>query len=146
MRRWAKVGVASIYQVLKRLEEKELVCSQNEKEGRMPDRKRYYITGSGKEALAAATKRLLSELEWYYLDLNVGLETSDVLTTDEMADCLAKRLRLVKANIKRLKEDLSIEAGMLYKKKEVIKNLIYFREAEQKFLQEILQGLSGRKL
>jgi hypothetical protein len=53
---------------------------------------------------------------------------------------------LVKANIKKLKEDLSIEAGMLYKKKEVIKNLIYFREAEQKFLQEILQGLSGRKL
>jgi DNA-binding PadR family transcriptional regulator len=30
MRRWAKVGVASIYQVLKRLEEKELVYSKNE--------------------------------------------------------------------------------------------------------------------
>ena len=143
MRRWVRVGVASIYQVLKRLEEKELVYSKNEKEGRMPDRKRYYITDSGKEALAADCKRLLSEFEWYYLDLNVGLETSDVLTADEMADCLTKRLHLVKINIKRLKENLSIEAEMPYKKREIVKNLIYFREAEQKFLQEILQGLSS---
>jgi DNA-binding PadR family transcriptional regulator len=143
MRRWVRVGVASIYQVLKRLEEKELVYSQKEKEGRMPDRKRYYITDSGKAALIEASKRLLSNLEWYYLDLNVGLETSDVLSSEEMTNCLTKRLSLVKSNIKRLKENFSAGIEMPYKKKEVIKNLIYFREAEERFLQEILQEMSA---
>lgn len=143
MRRWVRVGVASIYQVLKRLEEKDLVYSQKEKEGRMPDRKRYYITNSGKEALAEASKRLLSNLEWYYLDLNVGLETSDVLTTEEMTGCLTKRLALVRSNIKRMKENFSVGIEMPYKKKEVIKNLIFFREAEERFLQEILLELSA---
>lgn len=141
MRRWVRVGVASIYQVLRRLEEKDLVYSQKEKEGRMPDRNRYYITDSGKSALVEASKRLLSELEWYYLDLNVGLATSDLLTPGEIAGCLKKRLARVQSNIKRLKEMHSIENDMDSKKKTVIKNLVYFREAEEKFLREVLQEL-----
>jgi DNA-binding PadR family transcriptional regulator len=51
MRRWVRVGVASIYQVLKKLEGKNLVYSQKEKEGSMPERKRYYVTGAGEEGL-----------------------------------------------------------------------------------------------
>lgn len=141
MRRWVRVGVASIYQVLKRLEEKDLVYSHKEKEGRMPDRKRYHITDSGKAALIEASKRLLSDIEWYYLDLNVGLATSDLLTPGEIAGCLKKRLARVQLNKKRLKEMYSDERDIVSKKKTVIKNLIYFREAEEKFLQEVLQEL-----
>lgn len=146
MRRWVRVGVASIYQVLKRLEERGLVYSKKEKEGKMPDRKRYYITEEGQKALAHASKRLLTNLEWYYLDLNVGLETSDILTQDELVSCLTKRLSIVKSNIKRLKEDFTLEQEMPYKKKEVVKNLIYFREAEERFLQEILQELPNEQM
>jgi len=146
MRRWVRIGVASIYQVLKRLEEKEMVYSQKEKEGRMPDRKRYYITEAGKKALVESSKRLLSNLEWYYLDLNVGLETSDVLSREEMTNCLTKRLAIVRSNIRRMKEIFSSEVELPYKKKEIVKNLIYFREAEERFLQEILQELSAGQL
>ncbi|MCL6477450.1 MAG: PadR family transcriptional regulator [Peptococcaceae bacterium] len=145
MRRWVRVGVASIYQVLKRLEEKDLVYSEKEKEGSMPDRKRYYITDSGKVALVEASKRLLSDLEWYYLDLNVGLETSDLLTTEEVAGCLKKRLAGVQSNKKRLKELYSADNDMVFKKKAVIRTLIYFREAEEKFLKEVLQELSSKE-
>ena len=140
MRRWVRVGVASIYQVLKRLEGKDLVYSQKEKEGRMPERKRYYITKCGKSALIEASKKLLSELEWYYLDLNVGIETSDLMTTREMADCLTKRLTRVQSNKSKLLEIYS-EKDIPYKKKMVIKNLIVFREAEENFLREITQEL-----
>jgi len=140
MRRWVRVGVASIYQVLKRLEEKNLVYSQKEKEGRMPERNRYYITEHGKLALTETSKKLLSELEWYYLDLNVGLETSDLIPPGEIADCLTRRLARVQANITRLKKNLS-EQEIKFKKKVVIKNLIYFREAEEAFLKEYLQEL-----
>lgn len=140
MRRWVRVGVASIYQVLKRLEEKKMVYSQKEKEGRMPERNRYYITESGKLAMIEASKRLLSELEWYYLDLNVGLETSDLMTPGEIADCLTRRLTRVQTNKSRLQEIYS-EKDISSKKKVVIKNLIYFREAEENLLREILQEL-----
>jgi DNA-binding PadR family transcriptional regulator len=146
MRRWVRVGVASIYQVLKRLEEKDLVYSQKEKEGKMPDRKRYYITESGKAALVATSKRLLSDLEWYYLDLNVGLDTCDLLTPEEKADCLNRRLARVQLNKKRLKEMYPVENDIVSKrKKAVIRNLIYFRDAEEKFLREVLQEISMDK-
>lgn len=142
IRRWVRVGVASIYQVLKRLEDKDLVYSQKEKEGRMPDRKRYYITDTGKAALIETSKRLLSDIEWYYLDLNVGLVTSDLLSTMEIANCLKERLARAQLNKKRLNEMFSADNDIVFKKKAVIKNLIYFREAEEKFLREVIQELS----
>lgn len=142
MRRWVRIGVASIYQVLKRLEEKDMVYSQKEKEGKMPDRKRYYITDTGKAALVEASKKLLSDLEWYYLDLNVGLVASDLLTSEDITGCLTKRLVRVRVNKKRLKEMYLTENDMVFKKKSIIKNLIYLREAEENFLQEVLKELS----
>ena len=143
MRRWVRIGVASIYQVLKRLEEKKLVYSKKEKEGRMPERKRYYITREGKGALIEASKRLLSRLEWYYLDLNVGLEASDLLTPGEVAECLSKRLVMVQTNKKRLEALFEEGNDTPFKKKAVIKNLINFRQAEEKFLKEFLNELAG---
>lgn len=141
MRFWVRIGVASIYQVLKRVEEKNLVYSKKEKEGRMPERKRYYITDNGRIALAEASKRLLSSFELYYLDLNVGFEASDLLTPGEIASCLIKRLAKVQSNIKRMQE-IAGEKGGVFKKKVVIKNLLSFREAEENFLKKFLQELS----
>ena len=142
MRRWIRIGVASIYQVLKRLKDKGLVDSQREKEGRMPERNRYYITEFGKRALSKAAKKRLSSLEWYYLDLNIGLEASDLLTMKEIADCLNQRLIRVRANKKRVKEIYGAERNNTLKRKAIIKNLINFRAAEENFLQEILQKIT----
>lgn len=142
MRIWARIGVASIYQVLKRLEEKKLVYSKKEKEGRMPERKRYYITNCGKKALIEASKRLLSNFEYYYLDFNVGLEASDLLTAGEIASCLRNRLAKVQSNKKIIKKMYADENNGLFKKKAVLKSLISFREAEEKFLKEFLNELS----
>lgn len=141
MRRWVRVGVASIYQALKKLEDKGLVYSHKEKEGRMPERKRYYVTAEGKSALARASKKLLSGLEWHYLDLNVGLEASDLLTDSEIAGCLEKRLARVRANKNRLTEIMTSENNTAFKKKAIIKNILDFRRAEEKFIEELLTGL-----
>ena len=146
MRRWVRVGVASVYQVLKRLEEKGLVYSCIEKEGRMPERKRYYVTNEGSEALAETSKKLLSSFEWHYLHLSVGLETSDLLTSAEMEDCLEKRLARVRANKSKLEEKYGVQNGESFKKKAVIKNLIFLRRAEERFLQEILAELQAHCL
>ena len=105
----------------------------------MPERKRYYVTYDGKAALIEASKRLLSNFERYYLDLNVGLEASDLLTPDEIAGCIVKRLGKVQTNIKRMQ---AMYADEKFKKKAIIENLTRFREAEEIFLQEFLQLLS----
>ncbi len=148
MRRWVRIGVASIYQVLKRLEKRNLVYSKIEKEGRMPDRKRYYVTDFGKDSLVEAAKRLLSSFEWYYLDLNVGLETSDILTAEELFACVKKRLLKVQANKKILKKIYvsgNASESKFLKKKTVIKNLLLFREAEEAFLQQFLEEIALSK-
>lgn len=145
MRRWIKIGVASIYQVLKRLEDKKLVSSQMEKEGKMPERKRYYITDSGKTALVEASKKLLSNFEWFYLDLNVGLESSDCLTPDEITNCLMQRLAKVKSNIFILREMFLGSKSMTFKEEEVLKALICFREAEERFLLDTIEEINREK-
>lgn len=109
----------------------------------MPQRKRYYVTDHGKTALVEASKSSLSGLEWYYLDLNVGLEASDLLTPEDIGNSLFKRLARVRSNKKRLKELYATENDKQFKKKAVIKNLIKFREAEEMFLQECIQELSS---
>ena len=141
MRRWVKVGVASIYQVLKRLEKKGLVYSQKEKEGRMPERNRYYVTADGKAALVETSKKLLSGFEWHYLDLNVGLEASDLLTPAEISESIMKRLFKVQTNKKRLEELFAEGNDKMFKQKAVIKNLISFRRAEEKYLKGLLEEL-----
>lgn len=141
MRRWVRVGVASIYQVLKRLEKKDLVYLYIEKNSRRQNRKRYYITDSGRNALREASKRLISNIEWYYLDINVGFETSEFLTTEEMVNCLTKRLHGVAANLTRMKEIYSAGNEIEYKKKAIIRNLIHMREAEENSLQKVLQKM-----
>ena len=141
MKRWVRIGVASIYRVLIKLEEKGLVSSKNEKEGRMPERKRYYITDSGRTALVEASKWLLSSLEWYYLDLNVGLEACSLLSPGEINNCLKKRLAKVRANIQGMKEIYTSEEDLKNKKKVIINNLIYLRGAEEKILQDVIQKI-----
>ncbi|MEW6426387.1 MAG: hypothetical protein AB1523_16905, partial [Bacillota bacterium] len=109
------------------------------------------------KALAEGARRLLSGLEWYYLDLNVGLECSDLLSEAEIATCLQKRLAKVRSNLKRLRELSRAEgnyaggnnakggkfAKKFAKKKAIIKNLSLFREAEENFLQAALATLAN---
>ncbi len=145
MRRWVRVGVASIYQALKKLENKNLVYSQKEKEGRMPERKRYYVTDDGKSALIDSSKKLLSSFEWHYLDLNVGLESSDLLTPTEIAACVEERFFRVQANKNKLAEIITAGNNTMFKKKAVINNLFSFREAEERFLRELLTSLQAEQ-
>lgn len=111
----------------------------------MPDRKRYYITSDGQAALIEASKRLLSSFEWYYLDLNVGLETSDLLTHEEIVECLMIRLSKVQLNKKILKKIYLSGMEKKFKENTVIKNLIIFREAEENFLLQSLKDLALNK-
>jgi len=142
IKKWARIGVASIYRVLIKLEEKGLVSSVNEKEGKMPERKRYYITYLGRKALIKEVKRLLSSLEWYYLDLNLGLEACGLLSPEEVSKCLNKRLAKVQSNMQAMKQIYEKAKGVPGKKRIIMKNLIYLRDAEEKMLRHIIQKIN----
>ena len=144
MRRWVKIGVASIYQVLRRLERKGLVTSKKEREGNLPERSRYFLTERGREELVATAKELLSRLEWYYLDLNLGLECSHVLTPEEIAACLKRRLKAVESNLKRLDRDKEMypSGSGFVKSQAVLNSLAAFRRAERDCLLALLDCLA----
>jgi DNA-binding PadR family transcriptional regulator len=142
MRRWVKIGVASVYQVLEKLAKKGMLESKREKEGKMPERRRYYLTKEGRKELARGAAQLLSELEWYFLDLNVGLVCSDILPREEVTRCLAERLRKVKANLSkmtRLHQNSDMFGASSKQGQIVLENLLLFRQAEKQFLERMME-------
>lgn len=144
MRDWVRIGVASVYQVLDRLEKKGLVVSQREKVGKMPERKKYQITQLGKELLRAGIKELIKTQENYYLNLNVGLECSDILNQEELAECLQMRLERLKTWLSQDK-NLLLEKGTGHLQEQLVReNIVNFYRAEKIFLEKCLQEL-GRE-
>ncbi len=139
MRVWLKIGVASVYQVLERLERNGLLSSKKEREGKMPVRKRYYITKRGKDKLKSDVKELLSSSELFYLNLNVGLECSQLLTETDLKKSLRDRLEKSKDELERIKHLFENHKFFLPLRERLIyKNLIEFRETEEKIIENIL--------
>ncbi len=138
MRLWVKVGIASIYQVLERLEHKGYVEFRVEREGKAPERKRYFITETGKSELKNAVQEALVKLEWYYLDLNVAIEGSDILEEGELRACLEQRLQKVRHSLERLREDYGREMLRSTKSEAIMRSVMLFREAEERLLSELI--------
>jgi DNA-binding PadR family transcriptional regulator len=138
MRHWVKIGIASIYQVLERLHRKGYVEFDTEREGKAPERKRYFITSDGQVELKAAVKSLLVQLEWYYLDLNVALEGSDILEPGELKKCLGERLEKARYSLQKLTQNYGTQKNHKLKAGAIARSVMLFREAEVKFLEELL--------
>jgi len=136
MRTWLKIGVASVYQVLDRLERKGYLECKKEREGKMPVRKRFFITDKGKEKLKSDVKDLLASLESFYLDLNVGLKCSQLLTPLEIKECLDNRIQKSKSFLQDIKSDYERQKFFLPLQERLIyKSLIKLRETEKTLLE-----------
>ena len=59
IRQWVKIGGTTVYQVLDRLAKKGILQVSLEKEGNMPQRKRYSLTPVGKELCQVTARNLL---------------------------------------------------------------------------------------
>jgi len=138
MRLWVRIGIASIYQVLTRLNGKGYLEFKIEREGKAPERKRYFLTEKGQEILKTSLKDALTKLEWYYLDLNVAIEGSDILSPDEIVDCLKHRLETIKYSLKKLRRDIS-EHNHKSKESMIKKNVMALRIAEEKLVENLIE-------
>lgn len=141
MRHWVKIGIASIYQVLERLHRKGYVEFDTEREGKAPERKRYSVTSAGQAILKESVKNLLVQTEWYYLDLNVAIEGSDILEPEELKKCLTQRLEKARHSSTVLAQNYLKQKEQSLKAGAIARNVMLFREAEVKFLEELLAEL-----
>lgn len=90
MRNWTKIGFSSIYNSLKNLEKKDLICSRYEEEYGSPARKVYFVNETTKEYVRETIKNILHSPRRVYSDFSIGMAFSQILTEEEVYQCLVK--------------------------------------------------------
>ena len=89
IRQWADIGFSSIYNILNKLERKELVTAYHNKQPGSPERKMYQISRHGKNELRKEVKAMLEHPAKGKDDFGVALVVSDVLAEDEFHGCMS---------------------------------------------------------
>lgn len=140
IRNWVKIGGATIYQVLDRLCQKGLLEFKVEKEGKMPERKRYYATEKGNAQFAEAAANVLTNSEFYYFDLTVGLACRHLMEPEAFRQAIQDRLISLADFIKHFNERFE-KARILYPaKKHLVKEyLLAHYQLEKGFLEKLLK-------
>lgn len=141
---WVKVGGATVYQVLDRLAKKGLLGYDVEKEGNMPERKRYYITPEGDRQFMYSAKEKLRHFEKYYLDLNVGLACRHFLDETEFREIIKERLEELTAFIQNFNERFENARELYPSKRYLVREYVYSHyQLERQFLQKLLDEKAG---
>ena len=95
MRNWTDIGFSSIYYVLKKLEEKELIRSKTKVVENKPPRKVYTVTDEGYSVMKEKVKQLLSSFERLISAFDLGLMNMSLLNTGEVVECFGKYLHSI---------------------------------------------------
>lgn len=90
MREWTQIGFSSIYNILNKLTEKELIGYRYTDRSGGPQRKVYYILEKGREAVKDEVLKMLSVPTMPKSDLDVGIVFSILLDKDAVRDSLIR--------------------------------------------------------
>ncbi len=88
MRTWTDLSMSSIYKLLRKLEEAEMVKSEVTLAESNRARKTYQLTDSGRDALETKLREVLRKPVPQKDPFHVGIYNSDLLLKDEVVDCL----------------------------------------------------------
>ena len=145
IRTWVKIGGTTIYQVLDRLCNKGLLEFKIEKEGNMPQRKRYYSTELGDQAFAETTQKILRNSENYYFDLTVGLSCRHLMEPEDFKETIQERLSNLNDFVNHFNEKFAKTKELYPTKRLMVKEyLLAHYKLEQSFLQKILQEMAEK--
>ncbi|MBA2860578.1 PadR family transcriptional regulator [Methanococcus maripaludis] len=101
MRHWTEIAFSSIYYVLKKLEEKQIVESETENKcGRA--RKIYFATDFGKSIMREKVKELISNYEKSISGFDLGMSNLDILSKEEALECFENYIKSVEEVINRM--------------------------------------------
>lgn len=140
IRNWVKIGGPTVYQVLDRLSKKGILQASLEKEGNMPQRKRYTLTPVGEELCQKSVRNLLANIEPYYFDLTVGLAGRFFLSYEEFHLVIRERLDKLDRFICDFNDEFNKVKELYPGKKLLVRSyLLSHYKLEQKFLQDLLK-------
>ncbi len=118
MREWTELSFSSIYYLLKKLEQQELVESRLEEAERGPARKVYEATPEGRAALKVGVLEALSTPAHCYPPIQLGLANLPVLSREEALEALQE-----------YRETLQERQALLQAERESQQPLPYFVDA-----------------
>ncbi len=141
LRQWVKIGGTTIYQVLDRLCKNGLLEFNFEKEGNMPQRKRYNITSKGEEMFIDSTRKILQNIEPYYFDLSIGLSCRKFLEKEEFDELIKVRLNKLELFLKSFNERFEKSKELYPTKRLIIREyLLSHYKLEENLLKNLLSG------
>jgi DNA-binding PadR family transcriptional regulator len=117
MRHWTDIGFSSIYYVLKRLEQRDLIASSSEQEGTGPSRNVYTITAAGRSRMKETVRLFLSRYTKMITPFNLGIANAALLSRQDLIGCLDKRLIMIDEtvlHIESMRESKIAEARPYY--------------------------------
>lgn len=140
IRNWVKIGGPTVYQVLDRLSKKGILQVSLEKEGNMPQRKRYTLTAAGEELCQKSARNLLANIETYHFNLTVGLACRFFLSEEEFRLVIQERLAQLNFFICDFNDEFNKVKELYPGKKLLVRHyLLSHYKLEQKFLQDLLK-------
>ncbi|MDQ7095610.1 PadR family transcriptional regulator [Desulfosporosinus sp. PR] len=145
IRTWVKIGGTTVYQVLDRLCNKGFLEFKIEKEGNMPQRKRYYVTDNGNKAFDRATVKILRNSERYYFDLTVGLSCRHLMNPEVFKQTIQERLANLNEFVSHFNEKFEKTKELYPTKRLMVKEyLLSHYHLEQSFLEKILKEMDEK--
>lgn len=97
--KWVKISTPSIYKKVLQLEEKGYIQSSKAKEGKMPEKAVYSLTGAGEKQFEHLMMEIACKPIRIFLDFNAVIVNLAGLTPENQKLCLAN----IESNVKTLK-------------------------------------------
>ncbi|HAP21899.1 MAG TPA: PadR family transcriptional regulator, partial [Lachnospiraceae bacterium] len=106
--KWVKISTPSIYKKVIQLEEKGLITSRMEKEGKMPEKAVYSLTDAGNEEFEKLMFEISHKPFHLFLDFNAVIVNLESMTKEQQRECLDN----IENNIRVLKSYLEENISM----------------------------------
>lgn len=107
--KWVKISTPSIYKKVIQLEEKGLISSRTEKEGKMPEKAVYSLTDAGQREF----DRLMLEISCkpinIFLDFNAVIVNLESMPKEQQKECLDNIEQTINVLSRYLQENLALK-------------------------------------
>jgi DNA-binding PadR family transcriptional regulator len=143
MRVWTKIGFSSIYYVLKKLEDKDLIESSIEDVEGKPARKVYTVTESGYNAIKNKLKAVLSQNKKLISPFDLGIAYHFLLEPEEVIECLTVYLESLHERETVLRETMEEREkdGVPYRVIALFSRPLALIEAEKKWVITFMEDI-----
>jgi len=107
--KWVKISTPSIYKKVIQLEEKGLILSRIEKNGKMPEKAVYSLTEAGKEEFEKLMLEISCKPINIFLDFNAVIVNLENMPKDSQKECLDNIERSMKVMKTYLEENIALK-------------------------------------